>query len=86
VERIEILCFVLWVECQEDQRVFKILKMSNEQSGDLSQKGVFSVGSRIKCRYKGNQVEGDVSGFHSAARLLMIRKFDIGIRLGDIIS
>jgi len=50
--------------------------MADERSGsggDLSNKGYFGVGSHIKCRYQGSQVEGEVAAFQNSSRLLVIR-------------
>jgi len=41
--------------------------------GDLGNKGYFRVGSHIKCRYQGGEVEGEVAAFQSSYRLLVIR-------------
>jgi len=46
---------------------------SGSSGGDLSNKGYFGVGSHIKCRYQGNQVEGEVVAFQNSSRLLVIR-------------
>lgn len=50
--------------------------MADEKAtgGELSNKGYFGVGSHIKCRYQGGQVEGEVAAFHNSSRLLVIRK------------
>lgn len=49
--------------------------MSSERGGgDLGNKGYFGVGSHIKCRYQGGEVEGEVAAFQNTSRLLIIRK------------
>jgi hypothetical protein len=44
----------------------------NKNSMDLSRN--FAVGSHIKCRFQGDDVEGQVAAFNHSDRILMIRK------------
>jgi len=45
--------------------------MADEKSGDT--KNMFQIGSRIKCLYNGNHLEGEIAAYHNATRLLMIK-------------
>lgn len=58
--------------------VKKDFTMADDRNADLSQKAHLTVGSYIKCRYQGGEVEGQVQAFHTPSRLLIISKFKIG--------
>jgi len=47
--------------------------MADDKSIDLTQKAYFTVGSQIKCRFQGDDVEGQVAAFNHSDRILMIR-------------
>jgi len=47
--------------------------MADDKNIDITQKGFFTVGSHIKCRFPGEDVEGQVAAFNRSDRLLMIR-------------
>jgi len=47
--------------------------MADDRNADLTQKAHLTVGSHIKCRYQGGDVEGQVAAFHTASRLLIIK-------------
>jgi len=47
--------------------------MADDRNADLTQKAHLTVGSHIKCRYQGMDVEGQVAAFHAASRLLIIK-------------
>jgi hypothetical protein len=45
----------------------------SSSSVDLANKNYFGVGSHIKCRYSGGQVEGEVVAYQNSSRLLVIK-------------
>jgi len=48
--------------------------MADDKNVDITtQKGLFTVGSHIKCRFQGDDVEGHVAAFNPTDRMLMIR-------------
>jgi len=49
------------------------MRMADDKSADITQKGLFTVGSHIKCRFQGDDVEGHVAAFNPTDRMLMIR-------------
>lgn len=51
--------------------------MADDRNADLSQKAPLTVGSYIKCRYQGGEVEGQVQAFHNPSRLLIVSKWEI---------
>nr|QBH72795.1 hypothetical protein [Isotomurus palustris] len=48
------------------------MKMADNKNMDLT-KTFFTVGSQIKCRFQGDDVEGQVAAFNHSDRILMIR-------------
>lgn len=48
--------------------------MADDKNVDITQKGLFTVGSHIKCRFQGDDVEGHVAAFNPTDKMLMIRK------------
>jgi len=49
--------------------------MADNKNMDLTKTlGTFTVGSQIKCRFQGDDVEGQVAAFNHSDRILMIRK------------
>lgn len=53
------------------------MRMADDKNVDITQKGLFTIGSHIKCRFQGDDVDGHVVAFQATDRMLMIRKITI---------